>query len=339
MVRNIFTGILSFLRKKIPAYTIVLLLATVVVIILSMKRPQKLNQVVAINNPSCNSTLKITRLSGALAEPMLMADVSDQSEELTPVKKEIQKYLDAQKDSGHLKVASLYLQKLNNGMWMSINNEQTYTSSGYIRLAILIWYLKKSEEHPSILEKKLSVNTSGNNLSLNSDHELQGGREYSVSELLRYLIVNSDSDAKVMLTRNIDTTEFEKVFTDLGMATPNLRDKEFFISVSEYSKFLRVLYDARYLNTSNSEFALKLLTENTSGIGMKSLLPSDVKVAHRFSSKFQNNGYDVRESEIVYADHNPYVLTVFTQGKNDDDLKTIIAAISKMVYSNAMPAQ
>ncbi|HYV94933.1 MAG TPA: serine hydrolase [Chitinophagales bacterium] len=340
MKKNIRPAAPSFLTKKIPVYVIFLLLTAVVVIALSMTRFQKPKQAVANTEPaSCTTPLHFTQLNGALARPLLMADVSDQSAELFPIKNQIEKYLSKQKDSDQLKTASVYLQKLDNGMWIGINNEKMYTSTGYIRLAILIWYLKKSEENPSVLDKKISFNPPKAYASAgNSKHELEAGKEYSIRELLTHLIVNSDSDAKSILTRNIDTTQFEKVFTDLGMATPNLREREFLINVSDYSKFLRVLYDARYLNTSNSEFALRLLSKNPSAEGMLSPLPPDVKVAHRFSDRFLNNEYDVRESGIVYADDDPYVLTIFTQGKSDADLKAIIANISKMVYDKMMVA-
>ncbi len=64
-----------------------------------------------------------------------------------------------------------------------------------------------------------------------------------------------------LLNTNIDIPAFKRLFTDLGLPEPDVHDMHFSITAADYSKFLRVLYNATYLTIEDADYALSLLAQ------------------------------------------------------------------------------
>ncbi|MFS6553880.1 serine hydrolase, partial [Staphylococcus aureus] len=110
---------------------------------------------------------------------------------------------------------------------------------------------------------------------------LKNGTAYKVSTLLEKMIVDSDNGAKDLLLENMSDEYLTGIYTDLGLVAP-ADDGSYLISAKSYSLFLRILYNASYLNNENSEFALKLLSQATFKNGLVKDLPEGTIVAHKF---------------------------------------------------------
>jgi hypothetical protein len=82
----------------------------------------------------------------------------------------------------------------------------------------------------------------------------------------------------------------------------------------------------------NSEHALELMTRSDFKSGLVAGLPSGVEVAHKFGEAGDQNEKQLHETGLVYAEGNPYLITVMTRGSNADSLASAIASISKLVY-------
>ena len=94
------------------------------------------------------------------------------------------------------------------------------------------------------------------------------------------------------------------------------------------------IYNASYLNRTNSEYATELLQKCNFNEGMKSGLPNSVKVAHKFGEAGDQNEQQLCETAIVYLNNNPYVLTIMTKGKDFKQLPQVTKEISSIVYQN-----
>jgi beta-lactamase class A len=137
----------------------------------------------------------------------------------------------------------------------------------------------------------------------------------------------------MLLNQNIDVKVFKKVFTDLGLTEPNWYAKNYPISVSEYSIFLRALFNASYLNTKDSEFALELLTKSDFKEGIENGLPSNIELAHKFGESGNATEKQLHESAIIYLNNNPILITIMTKGKDMRKLPEVIKEASKLVYN------
>jgi beta-lactamase class A len=238
----------------------------------------------------------------------------------------------------------VYLKEFNNNGWTGINVDEKFLPGSLMKVPELIAYLKMNELRPGTLDRIISYDHADNldrHTNFNSK-AIQVGKKYTVRELLKYMIKYSDNQATNLLNENIDIKIFGKVFSDLGLATPDWKSPCFPISAKEYSVFMRALYNGSYLNKENSEIGAQLLSECDFNMGLVAGLPKGAKVAHKFGEAGDRNGQQLSESAIVYLDNNCYVLTVMTAGKDYKQLPEIIKEISASVYQfmqmNPIPA-
>ncbi|MBS7787038.1 serine hydrolase [Flavobacterium sp. CYK-55] len=282
---------------------------------------------------SCGYNVK--RLDGyKYVKPLLFVDNQYESDELAQLKSTLTSMVDNFKNSGNLNSASIYIKEYNSNGWMGINPDEKYMPGSLMKVPELIAYLKMEELHPGTLDKVLTLK--GRYIADKHPQYLsksiQVGQNYSVRELLRYMIEYSDNDATSLLFDHMDKTIFKKVFTDFGMKCPDLSAQNYPITSREYTYFMRALYNASYLNTKNSEFATELLAKCNFKKGMVAGLPSDIKIAHKFGESGDPMEKHLSESAVIYLNNSPYTITIMTKGKDMNKLPEVIKQLSTTVY-------
>lgn len=286
-------------------------------------------------NKDENPKLKIVRdHSYRFTRPLRYFDLNTPSSDLIPIKNEIKKIISEGNSEGKLTCASIYLRNLETGEWTSINDQQAYHPGSLFKVPMLIYYLKQSEKDPSILEKKLRLPNDFQAVpsqTFNSQ-AIQKNQSYTVRELLKYMVSYSDNNATRLLNEFCNQDELKKMFKDLSLAEPNMRDKTYTISIQDYSIFLRTLYNATYLNPTNSDFALNLLTQSSFNKGLAEKLPDDVPIARKFGEMYDGTYRELHECGIIYCNSKPYMLTIMTKGYNATSLASVISSISDTVF-------
>lgn len=230
--------------------------------------------------------------------------------------------------------ASVYVKELNGNSWTAVNGDEKYMPGSLMKVPELIAYLKMNELRPGTLDKVIPFNkveVIDRTTNFNSK-SIQLGHQYTVRELLKYMISYSDNNATALLNNNIDLEVFKKVFTDLNLPAPDWGAKSYPISAKEFTVFMRALYNGTYLNDENSEIATKLLSQCDFKQGMIAGLPAHTKVAHKFGEAGTTTEQQLSESAIVYLDNNPYMITVMTRGNDYKKLPQVIKEISSAVY-------
>lgn len=231
---------------------------------------------------------------------------------------------------------SVYFRDLNSARLVSINSNAVYEPASLLKVPVMIAYFKKSEGDPYLLNKKLLYRASG---QLAVPHEeksvLKDGDYYSVEFLIKEMIMSSDNGALDLLVANIDTKFLYEVFADLGISFPSAGD--YTISARNYSLFFRTLYNATYLDKEMSQRALELLSGAEFVEGLVAGIPEDLQVAHKFGIKGVYEGASLVGAElhdcgIIYYPAHPYLLCVFSSGKDLVNLKNFIKEISQIGY-------
>lgn len=284
---------------------------------------------------NCVPRVNILRLNDFVyTHPLVLTDIPDESVSLQPLKKQLQSFIQDKISSGQMSSASVYLRTFNDANWMVINGGETYNPGSLMKIVALITYLKKSEAYPSILDKLIVYKWRNKNVPLQTydPSSLIPGSTYTIKQLLYYMIAESDNDATEIINNNVDTGAFKKVFMDLNLSVPVLQDRNYQITAPEYAKFFRVLYNATYLNPTNSEYALELLTKSTFTKGMIKDLTKTLTVAHKFGEASTQTIKQLHETGIVFSENQPYLLTIMIKGDQDEPLPGCISDISKFVY-------
>lgn len=233
--------------------------------------------------------------------------------------------------------ASVYYRNLNNSTWMGINETEAYSPGSLFKVPVMIAYLKQAEADPDILNEKIKFidpRLKAEPQATPPSKEIEFGKTYTIEELLEYMIAYSDNNAANILASKIyldANNSYTEMMRDLGLSVFAEQ-----ISAKDYSMFLRILYNATYLNAEMSEKALKILAKTEFKEGIIAGLPPGIEVSHKFGQfgfVEENKQYEeFHECGIIYAPSNLYLLCVMTKGDNAEIQKNLIKDISREIY-------
>ncbi len=327
------------MKQKIPRYYLVISLPLVclfTVLICYFVFNNKIQA--AVDNtpsPAQNCSYVIKRLRGyTYIRPLVYIQSRCQSENLYPVRDAVQQLIDGYKQSRVLNSASVYLRVFGHGDWICVNDTETYRPGSLLKVPELITFLRENELHPGTLDKKITYDhpyVSNKNVVFTSK-SIELGKSYSIRELLRYMIEYSDNNATILLNNCMNTNQFKKTFTDLGLKEPNMQASDYPISSKDYSLFFEELYNAGYLTIEDSEYAVELLTKCDFKDGLIGGIPNEALIAHKFGEAGDNNIHELHEAGIIISGNKRYQVTVMTKGKDLKQLSDVIKNISKLVY-------
>ncbi len=259
--------------------------------------------------------------------------------ELAPFQYKVQELIDDVKKRDWATHVSVYFREMNNGLAFSIEGQEKFTPASLLKVPLLIAYLKGSESNPSLL--KATVKFDGlpdmnAAQTIKPALPMERGKAYSVEDLLFRAIAYSDNNAYFLLYANMNSTILHRVYSDLGLEVPKVRNREDYMSVVEYASFFRMLYNASYLNKETSEKALAILSEVDFKQGLVAGVAPGTVVAHKFGEKMYGPSGEVKQMHdcgIVYYPRHPYLLCVMSRGRSFEYLDDTIREISSLVYS------
>ncbi|WP_181248449.1 serine hydrolase [Flavobacterium magnum] len=287
----------------------------------------------AIAGYACNYNIK--RLEGyKFIKPIMFVDGDCESESLQPIKSKLTGIIEQYKTNNGVINASVYLRS--NREWIDINGNEAYEPGSLFKVPVMMAILKMSEESPGFLNKLVAYNKvfDINKHVMYSDKSIQLGHNYTIKELLEYMIRYSDNNATALLETYMKPEILQKMFADIGLEVPNMYAQHYYFNASQYSLFMRSIYNANYLSAKNSEYAAELLSECEFKDGIAKGLPAGVKLVHKFGEAGSVDQIQLHESAIIYVDGKSYLLTVMTKGKDTKALSALIGEISREVYND-----
>jgi len=277
----------------------------------------------------------------SLINPLLECEISTGllNREIISFESKIKHSLDIAKESKYITDGAVYFRSLNNGIGFGINEREGFFPASLLKTPLMMAYYKLVESDPNLLTRKLTFLDSDYPASNRPRQEfppresLRPGKAYTVDDLIRRMIVYSDNSAAVLLSKNIDLEFLRDTYYRLNVPSDVLDDFDGTISIRDYSRFFRVLYNASYLTSEFSERALKLMTAAEFKEGIAAGLPPGIVVAHKFGETSDpKTGQELHECGIVYYTENPYLLCVMTRGQDTAKLALTIADISRLSY-------
>jgi beta-lactamase class A len=285
--------------------------------------------------PPCD--YNITRVKGyEFVGPLLSAEPDCASQKFAPFKSDLTKLVDSLKGVGAITDASVYLRDFDHGQWFSFNESERYHPASLMKVALLLSSLRVAESTPGLLTQKLiyepppsgEISTQYYNFPT-----IQVGKEYTIHDLLYYMVANSDNHATWMLASRLDPGQTPKLFFDLGLPKP-IEDKvAFTMTPKEISILFTAIFNSSYLSPEYSDYAARLLSHCAFKAGFGKGFPKNTKMWHKFGEwRYAGHDYELHESGIVYVGNRPYLITVMTKGNDTDRQAESIAAISKAIH-------
>ncbi len=277
-----------------------------------------------------------------LIKPLLLCGVnSSESDDYKPLQKKIKEMVDNKIQQTQAKKISVYFRDLDTGRWAGVNEDELYAPASMYKVPIMIAYYKLAEIHPEILQQKILYNGTfdyNQQEAIKPKETIQAGKEYSIDDLIKFMIVDSDNNAATLLDQHLDQDLLLNLYSKLEIPLPPQTGDVDFLSAKIYSRFLRILYNTTYLSESMSQKALELLSQADFPQGIRSGAPSNVMVAEKFGERLvrSDNG-SIQERElhdcgIVYYPFHPYAVCVMTSGNDLNNLEGVISDISRLLY-------
>jgi len=258
--------------------------------------------------------------------------------EPNPFKYKVKQFVDQQILSGNVKEMSVYYRDLSDGPWFGINEKVKYNAASMMKVPLMISWLKRAEKNPAVLQRKLTFDENTCPCppqGIKPAETLKNGGSYTVEELLRYMICFSDNKAMWLLHNTMSDEEYIKVLDSMDVTT-DPREKHNLITVHGYSGFLRILFNASFLNEEMSEKALRLLSLQHFPYGIAAGVPKGTKIASKFGEFADDKSPEIiqlHEFGIVYHPNGPYILGILTRGNNLVKQADVLKNVSELVYN------
>ncbi|MFA5855977.1 MAG: serine hydrolase [Candidatus Pacearchaeota archaeon] len=221
----------------------------------------------------------------------------------------------------------LYLEDLNTGAWIGLNERERFTPASLLKIPIMIMILKKVENGELDLNQKVILTHNDIDYDSGELYKKGVGYELTIQELLIYLMKHSDNTAAKALIKFTDEDDLDNAFIAAELPPlSNITD----ISPKEYSNILRLLYYSTYLKPYFSQLALSNMMDTEFNSQLPAKLSKDIKVAHKVG--FNDELKIFHDCGIIYIPKNPYILCVMSKNSSLDESNKIISEISKGIY-------
>ncbi|MCX5790439.1 MAG: class A beta-lactamase-related serine hydrolase [Elusimicrobia bacterium] len=313
---------------------------TALVAVVSLVIGLALGLLLPVNFDVRGPVVHVVRSLGTFTSPLLECEFAEGAGrvEYRPSKHAVEDLLRQKKDAGELSSASVFYRDLNNGPWFGINEHEGYAPASLLKVPLMMAYLREAEQHPGLLQKKLSITSAELALLPKQDFEpqsaVQAGREYAVDQLIERMIRSSDNGALYLLETHIDLKKVAEINRTLGMEVASTNPSEDYLPIKSAAAYYRILFNASYLSIDMSEKALALLSRTDSLRGIAQPLPRTVAVAHKFAERaIEPEGVrEFHDCGIVYYPNHPYLLCVMTRGDAYPPLVKTVEDVSAQIY-------
>ena len=274
-----------------------------------------------------------------LIHPLLDLDDSIEFHELRPFLKSLRGVVDGAVKAGRASEVSVYFRDLNNGYWTGVAERAEFSPASLLKLPLLMTVLDRAEEEPEFLKRRLVYDAATAasftvTTEFPSRSPLNVGEAYTVGDLMRRMILDSDNGAALLLFGAMPSGSVEKAYSDLGIEGAPGAGAGAAVTVKQYAMFFRVLYNASYLDRRASQTALELLAGSHFLEGLVAGVPAGATVAHKFGERHDIAGgaKQLHDCGIVYHPDTPYLLCVMTRGAETKALAGVIAQTSRFVW-------
>lgn len=252
--------------------------------------------------------------------------------------KELNRVIEKEIAEGKLSKMSVYFRDLNNGPTFGVNEDEPFLPASLLKVPVMMAFFLYAESDPAILkkeilfEKKIDPPHAGDTQYIKPPQEIQVGNIYTIEQLIEAAIKDSDNQAVFLLYENIPGQQIFKLYNLLGVDDSVLKGPGGTLSVKEYSRFFRILFNSSFLNRYYSEKSLELLSEAEYKNALVAGVPKGITVAHKFGESYQGDVNQFHDCGIIYYPKHPYLLCVMSSGEKLFDLESSISDVSRFIY-------
>ncbi|QQG52603.1 MAG: serine hydrolase [Candidatus Falkowbacteria bacterium] len=248
---------------------------------------------------------------------------------IEPVRKQMKEIVAKYEKDGDK--IGIYFEFLNTGANVSINQDARFWPASLSKMPTIFVVMKRIEDGKWQLSNELVLFEEDKDDRFGELYKKPVGTKFTIEELVKETLINSDNTAHKILVRNLSSEEYTDMFEALGME--QLFNEDYNITAKEYSRVFRALYNASYLNRNNSQQLLLWSSESKFDEFIGSGVGSDVVFSHKIGEEFKEVVF--LDSGIVYVPSRPYLITIMVEvedGGGVERAQEIMKELSKAAY-------
>lgn len=249
---------------------------------------------------------------------------------IEPVRKEMKEVVAKYGKDGNR--IGVYFEFLNTGANVSINQDERFWPASLSKMPTVLAVMKKIEKKEWTLANELVLFAEDKDERFGELYKKTPGTRFTIEELLKETLINSDNTAHKILVRNLKTEDYTDILEALGME--ELFDNNYDITAKEYSRVFRALYTSSYLNRENSQKIIEWLSQTRFNEFLGAGIPPEVLFSHKIGEEYKEIVF--LDSGIIYIPNMPILITVMVQvkdGGGDKEAQEIMRELSKSAYN------
>lgn len=223
---------------------------------------------------------------------------------------------------------SIYFEYLPTGANIAISKDAEFYPASLLKVPVAMAAAKKIDDKAWRWDNKLVLMSTDKDDKFGSLYKEPTGSTFTIEELVRRSLVDSDNTAHFILLRNLEVSEINAVYAHMGL--DGFLETDGSISAKRYSVILRALYNSSYLTEESSQKIISLLSEEKFKEYLGSGMPENIRFAHKIGIDTDKKIY--LDSGILYYDGRPYIITAMTRSKTEAHAKEIMKDVSKKVF-------
>jgi beta-lactamase class A len=224
------------------------------------------------------------------------------------------------------------------------NENQKVASASTIKVPIMMTVMELVKQKKWSLEDKYSLKNEdkleGTQLS-----NMPAGTEYTIRQLVEYMIIYSDNSATNILIKQIGRENINTQIRKWGLTETTLNrimldfeaaksGRENFITCHEANKMLEMIYKNQVANNKLCKEMISILKRNDDRETLPNQIPKNIEIAHKTGTLDWIRG----DIGIVFS-KKPYFISIFVKKENGQNIELknaekIISDISKICFDN-----
>ena len=223
----------------------------------------------------------------------------------------------------------IYFEDLNSGQNFSINGKEIFTVGSINKVPIIavLYYLDNKGEIS--LDSKVTIQKKDiQDYGTGSLRYAKPGGNYSLKNLARLSLVQSDNTAAHIIGVKIGTDKIQKIINSWGLTQTDMTNNK--TSAFDMSIIFKKIYKGEITNNAKTQELLEFLTKSDFEDRLPVLLSKQTTVYHKTGDA---EGI-VSDVGIIKNEHKLYYLGILTTDVGDKEnlTKKTISEISEMVY-------
>lgn len=225
---------------------------------------------------------------------------------------------------------SLYIENLNTGKKYEYKSGTEMYGASLFKVPVAVAVLKEIQDGNISFDTKLSYSDEnyqeGTGIITGSDN----GVQFSVRNLIKYLIDHSDNSAQSMIINKIGEQKVSNVVLQNSSAKGNtVFVFENIVSTADMSDFLKNVYIGTTLTQDNKNLLFDEMTETSFDDRISANLDEDLSFAHKIGTWPESGSW--HDCGIVFGDKDVLVVCLMSQNTSYNDFLEVSSNVARFI--------